>query len=679
MASTDARPIPKKNVAYRVTFPILDADGDLVTGAASLDSEVSKDGGTFADCTNEATEIATNSGIYYLDLTSTEMDADTVAIIVKTGTAGAKTTPIVLYPEEAGDIRVDVTQISGDSAAADNLESYTDGTTPIPANVTQISGDAGAADNLEAATDGTGYNVGNGSVVAASVTGNVGGNVIGSVGSVAAGGITAASIATDAIDNDAIAASAVTEIQSGLATAASIAALNNLSAAQVNAEVDTALADVGLTPTVTGRIDQPVSSRLAPTVAGRTLDVSAGGEAGLDWANVGSPATTLNLSGTTIKTATDVEADTQDIQGRLPAVLTPDGLMYSDVWAWRGDGNIPINMSLLPSLVASGEISESAQQETFMTNLLTLGGDYKDWLFYSPANSTIHRVVLYAAGEFTIDPPLGLPSNIGDPFYVIPHFLAVNTVAISNSEIAADNVEANIGNLDAAVSSRSTLTAAQVWASATRTLTSFGTLASDAATAVWASGTRTLTSFGTLVADVWAYVTRTLTSGGGGATPAQIWDYLTSSIATSGSIGKYILDRLAILVSGVEITVTSPLAPDGETMTIVQGDDYYAADGRSFEWSSDGWPDLTGATVVWTATRPAVPADTFTVNMTVEAAGVGTQTVRLELPKATTKEMTADGEESYKFDVQATLVSSHIVTLVSPESAINVQADITDN
>ena len=46
----------------------VNADGDLVTGAASLDSEISKDGGTFADVTAEATEIATNSGMYYLDL-----------------------------------------------------------------------------------------------------------------------------------------------------------------------------------------------------------------------------------------------------------------------------------------------------------------------------------------------------------------------------------------------------------------------------------------------------------------------------------------------------------------------------------------------------------------------------------------------------------------------------------
>jgi hypothetical protein len=100
MATTDARPVPRKNAAYRVTFPILDADGDLVTAAAGLDTEISKDGGTFTDCTNEATEIATASGMYFLDLTSTEMNADTVTIIVKTTTSGAKTTPIVLYPEQ---------------------------------------------------------------------------------------------------------------------------------------------------------------------------------------------------------------------------------------------------------------------------------------------------------------------------------------------------------------------------------------------------------------------------------------------------------------------------------------------------------------------------------------------------------------------------------------------------
>lgn len=55
-------------------------------------------------------------------------------------------------------------------------------------------------------------------------------------------------------------------------------------------------------------VDAAITTRLAPTVSLRTLDVTATGEAGIDWSNVGAPTTTLNLSGTTIKTVTDVAA-----------------------------------------------------------------------------------------------------------------------------------------------------------------------------------------------------------------------------------------------------------------------------------------------------------------------------------------------------------------------------------
>ena len=44
---------------------------------------------------------------------------------------------------------------------------------------------------------------------------------------------------------------------------ASVSSRSTLTAAQVNAEADTALADVGLTGTITGRIDQSISTRLA--------------------------------------------------------------------------------------------------------------------------------------------------------------------------------------------------------------------------------------------------------------------------------------------------------------------------------------------------------------------------------------------------------------------------------
>jgi hypothetical protein len=49
---------------------------------------------------------------------------------------------------------------------------------------------------------------------------------------------------------------------------------------------------------------------LQPTTAGRTLDVSAGGEAGLDWANIGSKTTANDLTATTIATTQKVDVDT---------------------------------------------------------------------------------------------------------------------------------------------------------------------------------------------------------------------------------------------------------------------------------------------------------------------------------------------------------------------------------
>jgi hypothetical protein len=144
MASGDATTLPVKNQAYRVTFPIFDADGDLVTAAGSLDSERSLDGGTFADCTSEATEIATSSGMYYLDLNASEMNADTVAIIVKS-TSG-KTTPIVLYPADAdiNDIYSDTTVIESDTTAieTDTGNIYSD-TTIIYSDTTVIEASGG--------------------------------------------------------------------------------------------------------------------------------------------------------------------------------------------------------------------------------------------------------------------------------------------------------------------------------------------------------------------------------------------------------------------------------------------------------------------------------------------------------------------------------------------------------
>ncbi len=116
-AAGDAHAYPVYGYHYRITVPLLDADGDLTTGGGSdtPDSERSIDGGTFADCTNEMSEIATNSGMYTLDLTGAELTAKCMAVIMKTATAGTKTTPVVLYPRRLPVLETDTAEAGAGS------------------------------------------------------------------------------------------------------------------------------------------------------------------------------------------------------------------------------------------------------------------------------------------------------------------------------------------------------------------------------------------------------------------------------------------------------------------------------------------------------------------------------------------------------------------------------------
>jgi hypothetical protein len=97
----NALPYPVYGVPWTIVFPLLDADGDPVTGA-TCDSEVSINGDTGADCTNEGTEItfttATNKGQYYLTLTAAEMTGDIITVSIYSATS--KATVVVLYPRK---------------------------------------------------------------------------------------------------------------------------------------------------------------------------------------------------------------------------------------------------------------------------------------------------------------------------------------------------------------------------------------------------------------------------------------------------------------------------------------------------------------------------------------------------------------------------------------------------
>lgn len=216
MASTDARPVPQKNVAFRVYFPILDNDGDPVSAASALDSEVSKDGAAFADATSEATEIGT-SGIYYLDLTNTEMNADCVVVQVKTSTTDAKTVVLVFYPQETGDIKVDVTSFGGSAGT------FSGGRPEV--NTSHAAGTAwgsGAITAASIASDAiTAAKIADGAIDATAIaTGAI------TAAKFAAGAIDAAALAADAITAAKVAADVTTEIAAGVLSAAAAAPID---------------------------------------------------------------------------------------------------------------------------------------------------------------------------------------------------------------------------------------------------------------------------------------------------------------------------------------------------------------------------------------------------------------------------------------------------------------------
>jgi len=142
MAATDATPHPVKNQAYRVYFPIFDNDGDLVADAASLDSEISIDGATAADCTNEATQIESSWGVYYLELTATEMNSSCSIVKVKSSTSDSKDTVLTLYPIEEGDFgSATHTKLSSVQTDIGNLNDITANavTNDIDQNSTQLA------------------------------------------------------------------------------------------------------------------------------------------------------------------------------------------------------------------------------------------------------------------------------------------------------------------------------------------------------------------------------------------------------------------------------------------------------------------------------------------------------------------------------------------------------------
>src|SRR5262245_54379867 len=104
-------PYPLRGCRYTVPIPYLDADGDP-QDPQTPDTEISKDGGPYEDCTEEVTVIPGANGSAYLTLTGDELNATLVFVAAKVA-AGPKNTLLSLQPQVRALLR------SGSAAGGD--------------------------------------------------------------------------------------------------------------------------------------------------------------------------------------------------------------------------------------------------------------------------------------------------------------------------------------------------------------------------------------------------------------------------------------------------------------------------------------------------------------------------------------------------------------------------------
>lgn len=347
---------------------------------ANTDIKLWKMGATTLANKNSGGGTHISNGIYYAVLDATD-----------TNTLGA----LIVFVHVAGALPV---RVECEVLTAVNYDALIAGTDLLDVSTTQFNGTAvtASAGRPEVnTTHAAGTAWGSGAITAASIAASAIADT-----KIATGAITAAKFAAGAIDAAALAADAGTEIGTAvwatttrvltagtniaLAKGTGVTGFNDLSAAQVNAEVDTAISDAALATaanlaTVAGYLDTEIAAILADTnelqtdwANGGRLDLILDARASqtsvdtiddlldtevaaiksdtaailIDTAEIGAAGAGLTVLATaaalaTVDTVVDaIEADTQDIQSRIPAALV--------------GGRIDANIGAVNSVVVDG-------------------------------------------------------------------------------------------------------------------------------------------------------------------------------------------------------------------------------------------------------------------------------------------------------------------------------------
>lgn len=120
--------------------------------AANITAQITKDWGTPAatnDTNPSELDATDHPGIYLFDLTQAEVNADVLLVSPVSSTDDISLEPVQVFTtpnrfrelviDANGAASADVTKVSGDATAADNLEKYLDGTEYMPVDPHKVT------------------------------------------------------------------------------------------------------------------------------------------------------------------------------------------------------------------------------------------------------------------------------------------------------------------------------------------------------------------------------------------------------------------------------------------------------------------------------------------------------------------------------------------------------------
>ena len=295
--------------------------------------------------------------------------------------------------------------------------------------------------------------------------------------------------------------SGVSAVQSGLST---------LTSAQVGTEVDSSLSDVGLTSTVTGRIDVNVSSRLASS--SYVTPPTESSIAGTVW----NYATRTLTSGGSGISAYDVWnfvlSDSNTAEVDLVQAAAGSGLTAGDVWS-------------APSRTITGGIADTVSNVTgnVSGSVGSVLGNVSGNVVGSVASVTgdVSGNVVGSVASVTGNVSGSVGSVLGN----------VSGNVVGSVASVTGNVSGNVVGSVGSVTGNVAGTVAAVTGNVSGNVVgSVGSVTGNVAGSVNSVVTDVSVDESLISADVWSYVSRTLTSSGSGISAADVWTYATRTI-----------------------------------------------------------------------------------------------------------------------------------------------------